>query len=390
MAKIGPIIPDRVAPKAAPKPAPKPAGPTKAQVEAAERAQAAAEAKAAAERAEAARQRKAEVERQESAAAAAAAAKAAAIASEAKRDQVRADAHAAEQRRLAAERDQAARQTKAQIEREEMAEYERIQWILKNGPRGADALSAWLESPGYKAPATSSPSGPSGPSAPAAPKTPTNNNAQAEAEAAAARAAEEAARLAREQAERDRLAREQAERDRLSREAAERASEEARLDAIARMPVPLVVAPREPVKYATPDDVLIDTNDLPVDLILKLALEKIGGLELINLVRHDTVNGQNIVYRPVKNISQIAIDYNPQNIIKMPDSADSYFKNFSIKLENHIQQTTNELPPLVAYIDETTQNVVIDLVNLKADYEVEVQMVSSGKVFNDTIYTEDS
>jgi antitoxin component YwqK of YwqJK toxin-antitoxin module len=156
------------------------------------------------------------------------------------------------------------------------------------------------------------------------------------------------------------------------------------------MPTPLVVASREPVKYATPDDVLIDTNDLPVDLILKLTLEKIGGLELINLVRHDTVNGQNIVYRPVKNISQIAIDYNPQNIIKMPDSADSYFKNFSIKLENHIQQTTNELPPLVAYIDETTQNVVIDLVNLKADYEVEVQMVSSGKVFNDTIYTEDS
>lgn len=160
-------------------------------------------------------------------------------------------------------------------------------------------------------------------------------------------------------------------------------------DAIARIPKPLASITKEPVKYATPSDVLIDTNDLPVDLIVKLTLEKIGGLELISLVRHDTVNGQNIVYRPIKNVSQLAIDYNPQNIVKMPDSADSYFKNFAIKLENHIQQETNELPPLVAYIDPITENVIIETTNIKADYEIEVQMVSSGKVFDDTIYTED-
>ena len=188
------------------------------------------------------------------------------------------------------------------------------------------------------------------------------------------------------QAESNRLAAEQAERDRIAAEQAEAA----RLEALARMPKPLVVSAREPVKYATPSDVLIDINDMPVDLILKLTLEKIGGIELINLVRHDTVNGQNIIYRPVKNISQLAIDYNPQNMVKMPDSADSYFKNFSIKLENHIQQTTNELPPLVAYIDLATGNVIIDVVATKADYEIEVQMVSSGKVFDATIYEEDN
>lgn len=191
------------------------------------------------------------------------------------------------------------------------------------------------------------------------------------------------------QIERDRLA--QLERERLQRLEKERLEkiERARQEAIARMPVPLETKPRDAVKYATPSDVLIDTNDLPVELILKLTLEKIGGLELISLVRHDTVNGQNIVYRPIKNVSQLAIEYNPQNMVKMPDSADSYFKNFAIKLENHIQQETNELPPLVAYIDPITENVIIEVTNIKADYEVEVQMVSSGKVFDDTIYTED-
>jgi hypothetical protein len=173
--------------------------------------------------------------------------------------------------------------------------------------------------------------------------------------------------------------------EKVTSEAPERAQQEA----LARQPRPLVSVTKEPVKYATPSDVLIDTNDLPIDLIIKLTLEKIGGLELISLVRHDTVNGQNIIYRPIKNVSQLAIEYNPQNMVKMPDSADSYFKNFAIKLENYIQQETNELPPLVAYIDPITKNVIIETTSMKADYEVEVQMVSSGKVFDDTIYTED-
>ena len=212
--------------------------------------------------------------------------------------------------------------------------------------------------------------------------------AQAAANAAAQAAAQAAANAAA-QAAIDEANRKRAEQEERDRQAAAAAAEQARQEAIARMPKPLVVSAREPVKYATPSDVLIDINDLPVDLILKLTLEKIGGLELISLVRHDTVNGQNIVYRPIKNISQLAIEYNSQNMVKMPDSADSYFKNFPIKLENHIQQTTNELPPLVAYIDSATENVIIDVVNIKADYEIEVQMVSSGKVFDATIYMED-
>jgi flagellar biosynthesis GTPase FlhF len=233
----------------------------------------------------------------------------------------------------------------------------------------------------------------------------TNNQAAIDQAARDQAARDQAARdqaardqAARDQAARDQAAREQAERDRAAqaareqaaREEAARIAEAARLDAIARQPRPLVITPREPVKYATPSDVLIDTNDLPVDLILKLTLEKIGGIELISLVRHDTINGQNIAYRPIKNVAQLAISYNPQNMVQVPDTAESFFKNFSIKLENHIPQDTNEFPPITAYIDPTTENVIIDLINTKSDYEVEIQMVSSGKVFNDTIYTEDS
>jgi hypothetical protein len=155
--------------------------------------------------------------------------------------------------------------------------------------------------------------------------------------------------------------------------------------------IPLPQAPKEDksVKSASPDIILVDQNDLPIELILKLTLEKIGAQELISLVRHDTVNGQNIVYQPVKNISDVAISYNPQNIINIPDTAEIYFKNFAIKMENHIVQDTNETPPESVYIDSNSGNIVIETVNLKADYEVEVQMISSGQVFNGTIYEED-
>jgi membrane-associated HD superfamily phosphohydrolase len=161
-----------------------------------------------------------------------------------------------------------------------------------------------------------------------------DRDAQAQRDRDAQAAIDEANRIA--QAAIDEANRRRAEQEERDRQSAAAAAEQARQEALARMPKPLVTSVREPVKYATPSDVLVDTNDLPVDLILKLTLEKIGGLELISLVRHDTVNGQNIIYRPIKNVSQLAIEYNPQNMVKMPDSADSYFKNFPIKLENHI------------------------------------------------------
>jgi hypothetical protein len=141
------------------------------------------------------------------------------------------------------------------------------------------------------------------------------------------------------------------------------------------------------VKSPSPDLIQIDRLGLPKNLMLRLALEKIGAQELITLVRHDTVNGQSITYQPVKNLSDIAIAYNPQNIIKIPDTSNSYFKNFAIQLENHIPQYGNDSVPLSVYLQNS--GIVIDLINLKADYEVEVQTMASGKIFNATIYEED-
>jgi hypothetical protein len=167
-------------------------------------------------------------------------------------------------------------------------------------------------------------------------------------------------------------------------------------------PVPSIPKPEPTVKdtstkSASPDIILVDQDDIPVDLILSLTLEKIGAQELITIARHDIVNGQNIIYQPIKNISDVAIAYNPQNMISFPDSSDSYFKSFVIKLESHIPQyKAGELyaDTIVkdnnVFLDSASGSIIIESVGLKRDYDIEVQMLSSGKIFNDTIYDEDN
>jgi hypothetical protein len=169
-----------------------------------------------------------------------------------------------------------------------------------------------------------------------------------------------------------------------------------RIEPTPNVPMSTQATADKSVKSASPDIIIVDPGDTAVDLILKLTLEKIGAQELISLVRHDTVNGQNIVYQPVKNISEVAIAYNPQNIIAIPDTADIFFKNFAIKLDNHIPQYPDDFIPLDmiprdnnVIFDAVNKKIIIELTGLKRDHEVEIQMVSSGQLFDDTIYEED-
>jgi hypothetical protein len=302
--------------------------------------------------------------------------------------------------------------TKAQIEAEERARLAaaKAEQIARDRASSAAAFKAsGLGAAGFismtdaKARAAALP--------PSQPTTTTNNNA-ARDQAARDQAARDQA--ARDQAARDQAAREQAAREAAAaaaaREAARREqerlealkrAEEARIAAIvaARPTVPRYLASTsvEPVKYASPADVLIQESTLPVDLILKQTLEKIGGLELISIVRHDTVNGQDIAYQPVKNLSQIQLLYNPQNLVKIPDSSELFFKNFAIKIEAHIPPPDDGQTVSIdmfsknnnVYLNPTNGKIVLELANLKPDYEVEIQTVSLGKVFDDTIYDED-
>ena len=142
------------------------------------------------------------------------------------------------------------------------------------------------------------------------------------------------------------------------------------------------------VKVASPDIVLIDQETLPVELLSKMIFEEIGGQQLLAVSRHDIVNGQQVVYRPISNIAQIAISYNPGNIISVQDPNKDIFGKFFIDLAKRIPAFREVIKKGIVFFDMNNENIEILVQNTAVGEEVEVQVLSSAEIFNDTIYEE--
>ena len=113
-----------------------------------------------------------------------------------------------------------------------------------------------------------------------------------------------------------------------------------------------------------------------------LIFENIGGQELINIVRSDTVNGQKIIYQPIKNLSSIQQQYNPNNILGLQQTSDKYFAGFSIKLEDKIPEEGSGINGNNVYI-EPNGDLVIELININDDEQVEVQITLNGTIYEE-------
>jgi hypothetical protein len=139
---------------------------------------------------------------------------------------------------------------------------------------------------------------------------------------------------------------------------------------------------------ASPDIILFDDDGVPIELMTDLIFENIGGQELINIARNDLINGQNIIYSPIKNLNLLAQQYNSKNILSLSNSADAYFKNFSIKFENKLPNVGTGPNGEIVYLDENG-NLVVNTINLLRDEQIEIQIITSGEIFDDTIYDEE-
>jgi hypothetical protein len=135
------------------------------------------------------------------------------------------------------------------------------------------------------------------------------------------------------------------------------------------------------VKSATKDIIIFDDEAIPVALMADLIFEDIGGQELINIARRDTVNGQKISYQPIKNLSSIEQQYNPNNIVSLQSTSDKYFANFPIKLDDKIPETGGGTGGDYVYIDTVTGNLVVEAVNLELDEQIEIQIARSGTIY---------
>jgi hypothetical protein len=176
--------------------------------------------------------------------------------------------------------------------------------------------------------------------------------------------------------------------------------------ATAAIPEPIKTNTSDAVKIATPDLLIFGDEVVPIEVMTDLIFEDIGGFELATISRHDLVNGQTVIYAPIKNLTDLYLQYNPNNILRL-QSSESYFKSLSLSIFDHIpvcgtgydisppESNPNEVDKTKwiktpncksVYIDPLSGDLVINLINVKENEQVEVQILSSGEIFNDTIY----
>ena len=177
------------------------------------------------------------------------------------------------------------------------------------------------------------------------------------------------------------------------------------------LPDPKTTTDNKSVKIATPDLIIRDEEVMSIDIMTDLIFENIGGQELAVISRHDLVNGQAISYSPIKNLTDLYLQYNPNNMLSL-QSSDSYFKSLSLSILDHQPKCgtgyTISAPPPPAdnpgyvekdltkwiktpncksvYIDPITGDLVINLINVKEGEQAEVEVLTAGNIFDDTIY----
>ena len=165
-------------------------------------------------------------------------------------------------------------------------------------------------------------------------------------------------------------------------------------DAVANLPDPQTQLDVSAVRIATPDLILNYDELMPIDIMTDLLFEDIGGHELATISRHDLVNGQKVVYAPIKNLTDLYLQYNPNNILRL-QSSDSFFKSLSISILDYLPECGTgydlvagvKVPTCKSiYIDPLTGDLVINLINIKDGMQAEVQTLLSGGIFDGTIY----
>jgi hypothetical protein len=145
---------------------------------------------------------------------------------------------------------------------------------------------------------------------------------------------------------------------------------------------PVVQAPpAPPVKTAPIDTVLFNDDQVPIEVMSDLIFEDIGGHELINIARSDIINGQDISYQPIKNLTSIQQQYNPNNILSVQSTSNKYFSNFAIKLENKIPNVGNGPFGSNVYLDTLNGSLIIEAVNLESDEQIEIEITLSGTIY---------
>lgn len=127
------------------------------------------------------------------------------------------------------------------------------------------------------------------------------------------------------------------------------------------------------VKLPDRDVINFDRNDKTVQDIVQLLFEDIGSLELAQIARRETIEGQNPLYSIISNLSTLKFKYDPTGLIAAQKPNQSLFDIYPINIDNKI-------PDGDFYYIDTNGDLVIELENVSSDEIIEVSIATDGTI----------
>lgn len=124
-----------------------------------------------------------------------------------------------------------------------------------------------------------------------------------------------------------------------------------------------------------PDVALVQysPDTLPQELLTDLLFEDVGGTELINIARHDTINGQDVAYSVVRNLSIVNQAFNPNNILAGQAVYSAYTNQYALDIASKINENS-------IYLDDDG-NLIVEFSSTNPDEYVEVEMSTDGTIY---------
>lgn len=125
------------------------------------------------------------------------------------------------------------------------------------------------------------------------------------------------------------------------------------------------------VKAAHSSKVQYSEETMPEEMITHLLFEEVGGSELILLSRHDTIDGIDIDYSLIGNLSAINTMFNSNNIITGFETRDTYFNQHQMEAG----------PELSSVFFNDNGDLEIEMGDLTEGQSIEVVFLTDGIMY---------
>lgn len=144
-------------------------------------------------------------------------------------------------------------------------------------------------------------------------------------------------------------------------------------------------SPKPDTKPATPDLIMITDEAFPVELITDLLFEDIGGTEILNIARHDLIDGADLAYQQISNIAKVTTIAGGANLQALTQTSEDLFSQFPLRRYQYVPESTDDPSGMNrnVYLNNNG-DLVVELTGVDNSYQLEVSF-QVGSV-SDIIY----